>query len=174
MPVVKISCERFLHRPLGEATEGTVANAVAATILIPTFWLLTKPLSRLASRRLLGKTPEATGNRLSIYVAYFGDDEISATARSRVIASIRREIGPDCVEVLPAGIELHLTPDVSEDSAADDAKRKARFLLKKKRGDLLIWGKVYVMPEMKPQIELRFVSAESERFREEPFGFTEK
>ncbi|MGI8989263.1 MAG: tetratricopeptide repeat protein, partial [Bryobacteraceae bacterium] len=174
LPGVNLGWEHFVHHPLWKPAQGPLANAVAALVLIPAFWLLTKPFSRSATRRLLGKTPEAKGNRLSIYVAHFGDNEISATARERVIASIRSELGPDRVELLPAGIQLNLTPGVSDDSAWDDARSKARLLLKKKHGDLLIWGKVYALPEMRPRIELRFVSAENDRSRAEPFGFTDK
>jgi hypothetical protein len=95
-------------------------------------------------------------------------------ARDRVFATIRSELGPERVEVLPAGIQLTLAQGVSDESARDDAMAKARALLKKKHGDLLIWGTVIVMPGMKPQIDLRFVSAESDRSRAEPFGFTDK
>jgi hypothetical protein len=102
------------------------------------------------------------------------EDELSATVRHRVIASIRADLGQERVEVLPAGIRLRLTEGVSDDIAADDARRKARALLKKKHGDLLIWGSVVAMPGMKPHIDLRFVSAESDRSRSEPFGFTNK
>jgi hypothetical protein len=119
-------------------------------------------------------TPEVHGNRLSIYVARFGDDKLSQTARDRVIASIRSELGPERVEVLPAGIKLTLTPDVSDDAASDRATAEARLLLREKHGDLLIWGKVYAIPGMKPQLDLRFVSAESARLRNEPFGLTDK
>ena len=119
-------------------------------------------------------TPEAQGDRLSIYVARFGDDDLSTMARDRVIASIRSELGPGRVEVLPAGIQLALTPEVSDDSAPDTATSGARSLLKEKHGDLLIWGRVYAVPGMKPKLDLRFVSAETARSRNEAFGLTDK
>ena len=174
LPVLKFGWQRFFHRPLWESVQSPLANVVAAVVLVPPFWFLTKFASRWVEVHSLGKTPPAKGNRLSIYVAHFGNDEMSVAARERVVASIRNELGPDRVEVLPAGIQLSLTPDVSYDFATEKAMVKARSLLRKKHGDLLIWGKVYAMQEMRPQIELRFVSAENEQSRVEPFGFTEK
>ena len=46
-------------------------------------------------------TAQAKGDRISIYVAPFGDDEASRTARDSVIASIRSELPKQSVEVLP-------------------------------------------------------------------------
>lgn len=119
-------------------------------------------------------TPVARGDRLSIYVASFGGDDLGTMARDRIIASIRSELGPNRVEVLPAGIRLALTPGVSDDSASDRATSEARSLLREKHGDLLIWGSVYAVPGMKPQLDLRFVTAESTRSRNEAFGLTDR
>lgn len=174
LPCVNAGWERIFHHPPAAWAEGLFANMVAALVLIPTIWLLTRPLTRLAAHRYLGKTPNTKGDRLSIYVANFGEDELSETARELVIATIRKELGSDRVEVLPAGIKLGLKKNVSYDSASDDARRRARSLLNKKHGDLLIWGKVYTMPEMAPQISLTFVSPENEQSRAEPFGLTGK
>jgi hypothetical protein len=166
--------QRYFHHPLPSPLDGTLANGLAACILVPAFWLASKPLSLVAAHRFLGKTPEVKGDRLSIYVAHFGDDELSATARDRVIASIRSELGPERVEVLPAGIRLTLTQGVSDELASNDATAKARALLKEKNGDLLIWGVVIPRPGMMPLIDLRFVSAESDRPTAEPLAFTNK
>ncbi|MGA3024563.1 MAG: tetratricopeptide repeat protein [Bryobacteraceae bacterium] len=174
LPAVQIGWQRVFHHALPSPADGTLASAVVALVLIPAFWLLAKPLSRLAAHRLLGKTPDIKGDRLSIYVAHFGDDELSAATRDRVIASIRAELGPERVEILPAGILLRLTEGVSDDVAADATRKKARALLKKKHGDLLIWGKVYSILGERAKIDLRFVSAEYDRSRAELFGFTDK
>ncbi|HEV3276105.1 MAG TPA: hypothetical protein VG860_04765 [Terriglobia bacterium] len=88
--------------------------------------------------------------------------------------SIRAELGPECVEVLPAGIQLSLTEGVSLDEAALDASRKARALLAKNHGDLLIWGRVHKLPEQKAVIDLRFVSAAQPGLEGQRFGFTDK
>ena len=118
-------------------------------------------------------TPEARGNRLSVYITRFGDDEPSDRARDRVIASIRSELG-DRVEVTAANFQLDGTQEVTDDSALAKATRQARAFLKDKHGDLLIWGKFYTLPETKPQIEIRFVSAGLEFSASEPFGLTDK
>ncbi len=119
-------------------------------------------------------TPKAQGNRLAIYVARFGDDGLSTIARERVIASIRTELGPARVEVLPAGITLAPDSNVSDDSADEKATSEARSLLKIKHGDLLIWGRIYNTQGMKPVLDLRFVSADTAKSGSEPFGLTDK
>jgi tetratricopeptide (TPR) repeat protein len=166
---MKLGWTGLLHKDLPSWLQGALPSFAGAAILGAGAWLLSRPLSRR-----LGKTPPIKGDRLSIYVAHFGDDQLSSDARDRVIASIRAELGPERVEVLPAGILLRPTEGVSDDASADDARKKARALLKKKHGDLLIWGKFYNWPEKEAQIDLRFVSAESDRSRDEPFGFTPK
>jgi hypothetical protein len=172
LPVVTGSWQWFFHEAPPEWAKGALPNLAAAILLSPIFWLITRSARRWTERT--HRTAKAKGDRLSVYVAEFGDDEVSRTAHNRVIASIRSEFGPDRVEVVPAGIALHLNPEVSDDFASADALKKARALLKKKHGDLLIWGQMQVLPGMRPQIELHFVTAESDRSRAEPFNFTDR
>jgi tetratricopeptide (TPR) repeat protein len=172
LPAVKIAWEYFVpDRHLWDWAQGLLANLTGAVVLIPAFWLLTRPLSRIASRRMRA-TPRPKGDRLSIYVARFGEDAVSAEARHSVIASIRNELVREQVEVLPAGVRLTLTDGVSYEDAANEATNEARSLLRKKRGDLLIWGQVHAFPEKPPVIELRFVSLAQDAAEGQRFAFT--
>jgi hypothetical protein len=117
LPAVQFGWQHYFHLPIPSPVEGPLANFIAAAILIPAVYLVAKPFSHLAMHRLLSKTPKPKGDRLSIYVAHFGDDELSSIARDRVIVSIRNELGPELVEVLPAGIQLSLTQDVNDELA---------------------------------------------------------
>src|SRR5712692_1552 len=173
LPAVKFGWERlFPDRALWDWAQGLLANLTGAIVLIPAFWLLTRPLSRVATRRMRA-TALAKGDRISIYVARFGEDDVSWTARESVIASIRNELGLEQVEVLPAGMQLALTEGVSYEDAANKATSQARSLLRKKHGDLFIWGKLHVIAE-KTVIDLRFVSAVQDGSEGQRFGFTDK
>ncbi len=134
LPGAHLGWEHFFHRSLPRPGEGPLANGVAALVLIPTVWLIAKPLSRFAAHKALGTTPPPKGDRLSICVAHFADDKLSADCRDLVIASIRTAVGPGRVEVLPAEILLRLTEGVSDDIAAHEAREWARTRLKKKHG----------------------------------------
>jgi hypothetical protein len=130
LPAVRIGWEHLFGTQLGDWAQGTLANLAGAVVLIPTVWVVTLPVKRLITLRIR-TTPRPKGNRLAIYVAQFGNDEVSKTARSSVIDSIRKELGPSSAEVLPAGIVLTLAEGVSTDEAADRATARARRLLKK-------------------------------------------
>ena len=173
LPAVDYAWKHGFHSAPPEWARGALPSLGAAAVLIPAVWLSTRFLRRVATRRQR-KTARAKGDRLSIYVARLGEDETSETARASVMDSIRAELGPERVEVLPAGIQLSLTEGVSLDEAALDASRKARALLAKNHGDLLIWGRVHKLPEQKAVIDLRFVSAAQPGLEGQRFGFTDK
>lgn len=173
LPVVIAGWEHFFHSEAPEWAKGSLPNILAFVVLTPAFWLLTRSFAWVRTRRT-HRTAEAKQDRISIYVARFGGDDVSKTARASVMDSIRNELGPKRVEVLPAGIQLGLSEGVSLDEAADEATRKARLLLEKKRGDLLIWGQIHMLPAKEPVIELRFVSANEDGSEGQRFGFTDK
>jgi tetratricopeptide (TPR) repeat protein len=171
-PALEAVWQHFLHRPLPEWAMA-IPYGVFVVALVG-IWVLSKTIWWIKNRRAR-KTPRTKGDRISIYVARFGDDKLSADTRERVIASIRSELGPERVEVLPAGIQLSLIQSVSDDYSFKAARDKARSLLRKKHGDLLIWGKIYPGVDIQhSQLDLRFVSAEQEQYRAETFSFTEK
>ncbi|MEX2264131.1 MAG: tetratricopeptide repeat protein, partial [Bryobacteraceae bacterium] len=170
-PVVVAGWKRFRPDDPPEWLQGTVAPIVGAVVLFAS-WFVMRLISRAATRRRRA-TARAKGDRLSVYVARFGEDKESETTRKNVIDSIVRELGKERVEVLPAGIDLRLTEGVSSDVAAHDAAHKARSLLKKKGGDLLIWGQLLSM-EGRAVVELRFVSANHDGSEGQRFGFTSK
>ena len=143
-----------------------LAHLIAVVIVIPSVWVATKFILwaiELISRAATGRwraTAKPKGDRLSIYVARFGDgdDEASETARSSGIASIRNELPSQSVEVIPADLLLRLTDGVSIEDAPIKATQKARALLKKKNGSLLIWGQVHAI-DGRTVIELRFIGS---------------
>ena len=172
-PAVKLGWERlFPQHPLRDWAQEPLANLAGVIVLALAFWLLIWPVKRVMTRRMRA-TALAKGDRISIYVARFGDDDESRAARESVIASIRTELGPKQVEVLPAGVQLALTDGVSYEDAANEATSQARSLLKKKHGDLLIWGKLHTIAG-NTVIELRFVSAAQDGSEGQRFGFTDK
>jgi hypothetical protein len=136
--------------------------AAIAIILLAVIWAIA-----MGGRRLLGmirkglaeRTAPAKGQKLAVYVAKLAGDDAADTARRSVIDSISNEIGKDAIEVLPAGLTLALKQGASEDEAADPAAGKARKLLRRKNGDLLIWGRLHTIAGRGTCIELRFVSA---------------
>ena len=74
--------------------------------------------------------------------------------------------------MIPAGVELRLREDVSDDVAAELVAKEARALLAKNHGDLLIWGRVHSFGE-KTSIELRFVSGTLDGAKRPRFMLTE-
>jgi tetratricopeptide (TPR) repeat protein len=156
----------ILRLPLPQAAESFLPGFVAALILAGAAYGLSKPVAF----RIAG-TLGARGDKLAIYVARLGPTEDGLTAQARVIASIRKELG-ESVQILSAADDLSY--GVTDDSLAEDARRAGRLLLKKKHGDLLIWGKALMMQEMKPRLDIRFVSAQLEWERpESTYGFNE-
>jgi tetratricopeptide (TPR) repeat protein len=153
----------FWKHLLGEEAPGwaqaTLPSAIGAGAVFTALVFTSRLLVDRVSRRRHA-TAKAKGDRLSIYVAQFdGDDEQGALQRS-VIDTIRRELGRDAVEVVPAGILLRLRQaGLSDDDAILAAARQGQTLLRRKRGDLLIWGHA-ARDGSRTQIDLRFVSAE--------------
>jgi tetratricopeptide (TPR) repeat protein len=157
----------------GEAPEwakATIPNVVGAAVFMG---LLAFGSSRFAGLRRRRKAAAAKGDRMAIYVADLNGDNATQTARTNVIDSILREIGGDTVEVLPAGFELGLSESMSTDRWADEANADARKLLRKKGGDLLIWGRVHKMGQQN-MLELRFVGAHIGGAEGHRFGYTQE
>jgi tetratricopeptide (TPR) repeat protein len=163
----------FFHNSLPAWAIEMVKGPVMEALGILSAALVSALLAIHARRRFLGKTPHPKGNRIAIYVAQFGEDEASTGAREAVMRSIEKELGRERAEVLPAGVRLELDRNVSRDQATERANAKARAILKKNGGDLLIWGHMATMPGMAARVELNFVSAEREHSRPEPYGLTQ-
>jgi hypothetical protein len=134
--------------------KGSVPS-IAGALALPVIYFAVKGYRRVATRRARA-TPDAKGDRLSIVVARFGDDKESSDARECVVESIRKELPRSSVEIIPSGSKFSLTEGVSEDQLAAEATKKARTLLHKKHGDILIWGKLRKI-DGKTKIGLRFV-----------------
>jgi hypothetical protein len=165
-------CDEHRWQPFQALAAVFAASVSLASIQASPFYKsLTRPI---AERWAAYRTPTASGNRIAIFVARFGDNDISTLTQERVVATLRHEFGPERVEIIPTGITLTLTPNVSDDRSTDDATTAARALLRAKHGDLLIWGQVDAVPGMKPQIEVRFVTSETSTARDEPFSLTDK
>jgi tetratricopeptide (TPR) repeat protein len=172
-PAVSIIWQHYRHSQAPDWATGAIPSAVGAIGLAAIYaGIVTLRRFRTRAERA---TPEARGNRISIYVAKFGDDEESQTARTTVMESIKKQLGQNVVEVLPAGIRLRPTSGVSEDEAAAKPAQEARTLLRKKLGDLLIWGMLH-KADGKSLIELHFVPASggSDGAERKIFGFGEK
>ena len=172
LPAVAAFWQRVFHTKPPEWAKGVVPNLIAAVALGLPSWLLARLTHRWRERRRHA-TARAKGDWISIYVADFGGGQASRTARDSVIASLRNELPRERAEVLPAGIALKLKEGVSLDDAANEAAEQARALLKRKHGDLLIWGQLLTM-DLKSVVELRFVSAAQDGAEGRRFGFTEK
>jgi tetratricopeptide (TPR) repeat protein len=147
---------------LGEEAPGwaqaTLPSAIGAGAVFTTLVFTSRLLVDQVSRRLHA-TAVAKGDRLSIYVAQIDGDDEQGTLRRSVIDTILRELGRDAVEVVPAGILLRLRQaGLSDDDAVLAAVRRGQDLLRRKRGDLLIWGHA-AREGGRTQIDLRFVSA---------------
>jgi len=144
-----------LHREPPDWAMGVLPPIIGG-IVVFLVYIAAKVGSSIRRARMRA-TATAKGDRISIYVAEFGEDEESDSARELVFSSIQAELGKH-VELIKAGVQLKLTPGVSEDEAALKPAEEARKLLREKHGDLFIWGKLHKLGG-RPQIELRFVSA---------------
>jgi tetratricopeptide (TPR) repeat protein len=158
LPAVTLGWRHFFQGEPPEWAKGFFPNLVAALILSPVFILLTVLGNRWRNRHR-HKTLSARGDRLAIYVAHFGEDELARTMRESVIDSLVKELGHDSVEVRPAGVEFKLARELTPDEAAEKVAPKAQAFLRKWHGDLLIWGRVITAPGERACIEIRFVSA---------------
>ncbi len=172
LPIVKFIWPLYSNDRLPDLIAGVAPNLVAALVLIPAFVLLT-PKARRAVFRLRPITPNPKGIKLSIYVAELDGDDDRQTHRRSLIDSITEQIGRNAVEVIPAGLTLKHKDGVSEDDAALPAMHEARQLLRAKKGDLLIWGRVHTVIGRGACVELRFVSANLDGTEGKRFGLVE-
>jgi tetratricopeptide (TPR) repeat protein len=111
-------------------------------------------------------TPKASGDRLAICVALLDEDH-TGDLRRGVIATIARPLAG--VEVLSAGMLL------KEDAQGGilKAMSKARRLLKRKSGHVLVWGRVIREEGHRTVLELRFVS-QTDESEGDRFSLTDK
>ena len=146
-----------------------LANGIAAIV-----WLavLCSVLgwSRWRNRRkhVHGKTKPG---RIAIYIAELEGDERNGQHRTNVVRSLKRELG-DLVQILRAGIELKAEESGNPADDAAAANRRAQRYLRKKGGDLLIWGRV--IKGAIGVIELRFSSAAHDSSDEKRFRYDAK
>jgi tetratricopeptide (TPR) repeat protein len=139
--------------------EATLSNAIGAGVVFAMLALGSRLLVDKVSRYRRA-TATATGDRLSIYVADLDGDDETGTLRRRVMDTILRELGRDTVELIEAGVLLQLhKPAASDDDALIDAVGYGQALLRRKHGDLLIWGHVAREGAL-TQIDVRFISSE--------------
>ena len=153
-PAVSAFWNIYLKKDPPEWAKGAVPSIVGALAVLLIYVLAKVGHSIIRARA--HTTATAKGDRISILVAELGEDEESESARDRVLASIKNELGRH-VELIPAGARLELAPGFNDEEGAIKPAAEARKLLRKKHGDLLIWGKLQKFGST--QIELRFVSA---------------
>ena len=141
--------------------EDTLTNAVGAALVLGLIAFVGSLL-----RRRWHWTSKAAGDRLAIYVAFLEGD-YSDDLRRSVIATIGKPLAAAGVEVLRAGTLL------KEDSQGDALKAtiKARKLLTRKGGHLLVWGRV-LREAPRTVVELHFMSRADE-LEGDRFGLTE-
>lgn len=123
-------------------------------------------LAAIVARRFR-KPRSRLKDKITILVAQFGADELSKKYRERIIVSIGKELETNVAEVLPAEIQLNLCD-------GDQACYAARDFLKRKGGDVLIWGAPYPVPGMRLQLDIRFSTSRFDHIRAETFEFTER
>ncbi len=106
---------------------------------------------------LRNRTRHAKGDRLAIFVARLGNDQDSETARNNVMRSIQEELGEDCIEILPASVRLKPDRRGGFNETTQAAVRGVKFL-RKKNGDLLIWGQTRIQ-NGRAVVDIFFLSA---------------
>jgi tetratricopeptide (TPR) repeat protein/DNA-binding winged helix-turn-helix (wHTH) protein len=107
------------------------------------------------------------GNKISIFVTAFGEDQLGVETRERVVGAIREHLEAKRVNVVAKDVSI--SPIEADTDLPDLAK--ARTLLRREAGDLLIAGKVRAWPGKKERVELRFIPANSDPSRVLTFGF---
>jgi len=98
-PAVSSVWLHSFHQPAPDWAKGAVPS-IAGGIMLPAVYFGAKGYRRFRSRRAHA-TATAQGDRLAIYVAEFGDDEKSRTAREYIFKSIRKELSREYVELIP-------------------------------------------------------------------------
>ena len=161
-PGVTYGWHHFFHSEPPKWAEDTLTNAVGAALVFGLIAFIGGLL-----RRRWHWTAKASSDRLAIYVAFLERD-YSDDLRRGVIATIAKPLATSGVEVLRAGTLL------KEDSQGGSLKatNKARKLLTRKGGHLLVWGRV-LRETSRTVLELRFVSRANE-FEGDRFGLTDK
>jgi hypothetical protein len=79
--------------------------------------------------------------RKALWIAEIVGDDKDGSHRTNVIVSLRDELHQE-VDVLRAGVQLDLKETGTANEDFNEADKKARDILEKRGGDLLIWGKV--------------------------------
>jgi hypothetical protein len=138
LPMAKITLSHLFHIDPPDWANITGANLFAAAILVP---------ASLGCLRW-SSICRARGDRFTIYVARVGSDAESETARTAIVDALEWELGSARAEIIPAGIEFPLKEGIGLDLAANDMAKKARTFLRKKRGDLLICGRLLRMGDI--------------------------
>jgi hypothetical protein len=169
MPGITYCWETFVGGKLPDWVHDMAPNAIGALVLIPIFGLTGYGARLLWSRRHTGSA-RARGNRLAIYVAWIEGDDARGAARSRIMYSLRQEIGGDTVEVLPAGLRPRWHADLGFEAVKAATEPKAHRLLRRKGGHLLIWGRLDHL-DGRSVLELSFTSPHSAA-AEGRYGFT--
>jgi tetratricopeptide (TPR) repeat protein len=136
----------LLRHPSPYLMRGVRYGFVTFAIFLATI-VVAAVVHKLVTRR---KRPK---NKIVIYVARLGTDKLSEDTRELLIDSIRTKLDPAAAEVRTRNVLLKVTEE-----GEDQAKHEAARFLKKKDGDVLIWGKVYVLPQMKARVALRFAT----------------
>jgi tetratricopeptide (TPR) repeat protein len=139
----------------------TIVGTLILPVAVVVIW---KILSWLEDRLLKRRS-----NKISIFVASFGEDKPSKDAREAVMNSIRRGIGSHHVSIAAADIRF------SRMDYADDSARiaKARAFLNSQDGHLLICGNIPSVGDRKPRVCLRFVPANRDP-QSQVFGLTDE
>lgn len=84
---------------------------------------------------------KAQPQRKALWIAEIGGDDKDGSYRTNVIVSLRDELRNE-VDVLRAGVQLGLKETGAANEDFNEADKKAKDILEKRGGDLVIWGKV--------------------------------
>lgn len=143
-----------------EEFTNAIAGALWLTILLVIFgsnkW-------RNRRKHVHGK---AESGKVAIWIAELESDGKKGEHRTNIIRTLERELG-EPVQILRAGIELRTDEAGEAENDASAASRRGRKYLRKRKGDLLIWGQLLAGPPI--VIEMCFTSpvhdgADSMRF----------
>ena len=168
LPGISFYWKLRLHEEPPEWAKGVLPSLIGGIVVFLTY------VSAKVGRSILHKRAhalvKAKGNKISVYIAEFGEDEEAREAYEHLSAAILREIGDDCIEVLPAGKEFIFPMTVSGNDAPRKIAEEARKLLKKNDADLLLWGRIERLSGQ-PRLGLRFVGASQDGAEKKSFGF---
>ena len=159
-----------------------VAPVVAVGVFPALLWLV----SRLSLRKVIALIicvlalsggawmvdRTSDDGKITVLVARLGDnnDKPATDARDRVIDSIRELLGSAHISLIPIDTEYSLAEGSSVDRQTLDIAAKARTLLGRKHGDLLIWGQLDTI-DQRSVVKLRFVTATEDGWNDKSFSF---